>query len=219
VKPLPAYVNRLKSGDVGRGENYGAYQVWPTSRPEIALEKGEKLAIPVRIRPTGSENLNVTLEPGSPWKLRKETSGDYWLDVFAESGAQATPQAAKLIVDFGSSHSEIQVKLKTSVSADNLVVTPKEIDFGELPVAGLNGSAKRFGLRKLVGSFHIKGLSSTLPFLKFEQATMVDGSNYLIKVSIDTSKAKPGSYAGTVVVETDEPHRVEVPVKIKILSN
>lgn len=212
-------MTRLKPGDIGHGENYGAYQVWPTSRPEVSLEKGEKLAIPVRIRPTGSENLTVTLEPGSPWKLRKEASGDYWLDVLAENGPQATPQAAKLTVDFGSSHSEIQVKLTTSVPADNLVATPKDIDFGELPVAGLNGSVRRFGLRKLVGAFHIKHLSSTLPFLKFEQATMVDGSNYLIKVSIDASKAKPGSYTGTVVVETDEAHRVEVPVKIKIVSN
>jgi len=212
-------VKRLKSGDVGHGENFGAYQVWPTSRPEIELEKGEKLSIPVRIRSTGAETLTVTVEPGSPWKLRKETSGDYWLDILAEGGAQATPASAKLTVDFGSSRSEIQVKLKTSVPVDNLVVTPKDIDFGDLPVAGLSGSVKRFGIRKLVGSFHIKTLSSTLPFLKLEQATMVDGSNYVIRVSIDQSKAKPGSYSGSVVVDTDEAHRVEIPVKIKIVSN
>jgi hypothetical protein len=216
---LPAYVKRLKSGDVGHGENFGAYQVWPTSRPEIELEKGEKLVIPIRIRSTGAETLTVTVEPGSPWKLRKETSGDYWLDILAEGGAQATPAAAKLTVDFGSSRSEIQVKLKTSVPVDNLVVTPKDIDFGDLPVAGLSGSVKRFGIRKLVGSFHIKTLSSTLPFLKLAQATMVDGSNYVIRVSIDQSKARPGSYSGSVVVETDEAHRIEIPVKIKIVGD
>lgn len=212
-------MKRLKASEIGHGENFGAYQVWPTSRPEVELEKAEKLAIPVRIRPTGAENLTVTLEPGSPWKLRKETSGDYWLDVVAEGGAPPTPAIAKLTVDFGSSRSEIQVVLKTTVPADNLVLTPKDLDFGELPVAGLNGSVKRLGLRKLVGSFHIKALSSTLPFLKLEQATMVDGSNYVIRVSIDPSKAKPGSYSGSVVVETDEAHRVEIPVKIKIVGN
>ena len=119
----------------------------------------------------------------------------------------------------GSSRSEIQVKLKTSVPVDNLVVTPKDIDFGDLPVAGLSGSVKRFGIRKLVGSFHIKTLSSTLPFLKLEQATMVDGSNYVIRVSIDQSKARPGSYSGSVVVETYEAHRIEIPVKIKIVGD
>ena len=48
---------------------------------------------------------------------------------------------------------------------------------------------------------------------------MVDGSNYLIRITIDgTRSLKPGAYEGVVLIETDEGHRVEVPIKLKLVD-
>jgi hypothetical protein len=105
-----------------------------------------------------------------------------------------------------------------NVPAENLIVMPRELDFGEVALENLRLTMKRIGVRKIVGSLHIKALTTTLPFLKLEQATMVEGSNYLVRISIDQTKPlKAGAYQGTVVIETDEGHRVEVPVKLKLV--
>jgi hypothetical protein len=106
-----------------------------------------------------------------------------------------------------------------TVPTENLMVTPKGLDFGEQSLSSLGNAIQRFGIRKQVGAFHIKKLSSTLPFLKFQQATMVEGSNYLIRVSVDTTKPiKAGAFEGVITVETDEGHSVELPTKIKFVD-
>ena len=126
-----------------------------------------------------------------------------------------------LVADMADGHArEVRIELLVSVPAENVVATPRELDFGEVPLAKAQGSLKRVGIRKIVGSFHIKSASSTLPFLKLEQATMIEGSNYLIRVTIDPARRlKPGSYEGLLIIETDEGHRAEVKVKIKLLDH
>lgn len=218
VKPLPAYVKRITTADIARGETNGAFQIWPTVRPAISLEPGERLAIALRIRALAPDAGTLTLGPGAPesWKLRREAAGDYWLDIPA-SAAPAN-QTAALVVDLGENRSrEIHVQLTVTVPTENLVLTPRELDFGELTAAGLSGAIQRVGVRKIVGSFHIKALTSTLPFLKLQQATMVDGSNYLIRVTIDPARPpKPGAYSGVVLIETVDGQRVQVPIKLKV---
>lgn len=222
VKPLPAYVKRIASADVAHGETNGAFQVWPTARPAISIEPGERLAIALRIRALAPDTGTLTLGPGAPesWKLRREAAGDYWLDIPIEAGGGSGSRTAPLVVDLGENRSrEIRVQLMVTVPAANLVVTPRELDFGEVTLASVSGAAQRVGVRKIVGSFHIKALSSTLPFLKLQQATMVDGSNYLIRITIDpTRPLKPGAYSGVVLIETDDGHRVEVPIKMKLVD-
>lgn len=220
VKPLPAYVKRITTADVGRGETSGGFHVWPTARPAISVEPGERLAIALRIRALAADAGTLKLGPGAPesWKLRREANGDYWLDIPVETGGGSGSRAAPLVVDLGEGRSrEIRIQLLVTVPGENLVVTPRELDFGELTLAGASRAAQRIGIRKIVGSFHIKALSSTLPFLKLEQATMVDGSNYRIRITIDPTKPlKPGAYSGVVLIETDDGHRVEVPIKLKV---
>ena len=78
---------------------------------------------------------------------------------------------------------------------------------------------KRVGIRKIVGTFHIKAVSSTLPFLKLEQVTMVENSNYLIRITIDAAKpVKAGSYDGVLLIETDGGKRLEVPIKMTLVD-
>jgi hypothetical protein len=221
VKPLPAHLKRITTANIAHGETNGSFQIWPTARPVIAVEPGEKLTLGLRIRALSTDAGTLKLAPGAPesWKLRREQTGDYWLDIPIEAGSGS--RTTSLIVDLGEKGSrEIRVQLMTTVPAENLVVTPKAIDFGELVLTNVGDLIKRIGVRKIVGSFHIKNLSSTLPFLKFQQTTMVDGSNYLIKVAIDPTKPlKPGAYDGIALIETDEGHRIEVPIKVKLIDH
>lgn len=219
---MPAYVKRITTADVARGETNGGFQIWPTARPAISIEPGERLSIALRIRAIKPDAGSLKLGPGAPesWKLKRDAAGDYWLDIAVEAGGASGDRTVPLVVDLGENRSqEIRVQLTATVPAENLVVTPRELDFGELTPERLGGAVQRISVRKIVGSFHIKALSSTLPFLKLQQATMVDGSNYLIRITIDPTKlVKPGPYSGTVLLDTDEGHRVEVAVKLKFVD-
>lgn len=180
------------------------------------------MAIALRIRALASDAGNLTLGASAPdsWKLRREATGDYWLDIPVEAGGGSSSRTAPLVVDLGENRSrEMRVQLMVTVPAENLIVTPRDLDFGELTLERVSRTIQNLGVRKIVGSFRIKALSSTLPFLKLQQATMVDGSNYLIRITIDSAKPlKPGGYSGVVLIETDEGHRVEVPIKMKLVD-
>jgi hypothetical protein len=226
VKALPGYVKRITTADVGRGEVIGAFQVWPTARPSITVEAGERLTIALRIRSiaTGAPDAStLKLAPDAPdtWKLRREPKGgDYWLDIPTEASSGSGTRAATLVVDPGDGRTrEMRVRVTVNVLAENLVVTPKAIDFGEISLAKARTSLQRVGIRKLVGTFHIKALSSSLPFLKLEQTTMVENTNYLVRVTIDPANPlKPGTYDGVLLIETDGGNRIEVSIKVKLVA-
>jgi hypothetical protein len=224
VKPLPDFLKRIENANVTHGEQAGSFNVWPTARPAVAVEPGERLKIALRIRPTSPDSgiLRLATNQGDSYKLRRETSGDgYWLDIEIAAANQASRQTA--VIAFESSNPNaprLSIPLTINIPAENLIVTPKTIDLGELSLASLkSGIAKssRIGLRKLVGTFQIKSLSATLPFIKLEAQTMVEGSNYLIKVSLISEKLPAaGSYSGTLLIETSDPARLRVEVPLKL---
>lgn len=223
VKPVPDYVKRISTADVERGEVLGAFQFWPTARLVITLEPGERFAITLRIRSLAPDAGGLKLPPNAPesWKIRRDANGsDYWLDITIEPANASSLRTVPLVVELSDGRTrEIRVQLMINVPAENLVVTPRELDFGELTLVSAKDVVKRVGVRKLVGSFHIKAVSSTLPYLKLEQATMVEGSNYLIRATIDpTRHLKAGAYNGVLLIETDDGNRLEVPVKIKLVA-
>lgn len=226
VKAVPDYVKRIATADVGHGEVIGAFQVWPTARPSITVEAAEQLTIALRIRSiaTGAPDAStLKLAPDAPgtWKLRREPkSGDYWLDIPADAASGAGTRTATLVVDPGNGRTrEMRVRLTVNVLAENLIVTPKAIDFGEVSIVKARTSFQRVGIRKLIGTLHIKALSSSLPFLKLEQTTMVENSNYLVRVTIDPAKPlKAGTYDGVLIIETDGGIRIEVPIKVKLVD-
>jgi hypothetical protein len=174
------------------------------------------------MRSIDSDAGTLKLGAGAPasWKLRRENGPVYWLEIPIAARASSS-LTAPIVIDLGDNRtSEIAVQLSVTVPAENLVVAPRELDFGELTLASVGGTTQRVSVRKIVGSFRIKALSSTLPFLKLQQATMVDGSNYLIRIAIDSTKPlKAGAHTGVVVIETDEGQRIEVPVKLKLSSD
>jgi hypothetical protein len=61
----------------------------------------------------------------------------------------------------------------------------------------------------------IKSYNSTLPFLKLELFTESEGQVYRLKLSLDTTKIKPGAFNGKVHIETNEPDLPSIDVPIQ----
>lgn len=62
----------------------------------------------------------------------------------------------------------------------------------------------------------IKSYTSTLPFIKLELFTETENQVYKIKLTVDSSKIKPGEFKGKVRIETNDPDVpfVEIPVQV-----
>ncbi|HEX8185415.1 MAG TPA: hypothetical protein VF747_11705 [Blastocatellia bacterium] len=220
AKPLPAFVKRISNADVAHGDTVGALNVWPSSRPVVTVEQGERLMVSLRVRTADGGGLKLSAA-GDSYKLRPEANANgYWLDIPIEPATDSSPRVIPIVVQASDPPGDLNLQLTVNVQSENLFTTPRQLDFGEVSLADLkSGSVKvgRVGIRKLVGAFHIKAISSSLVFLKLEQQAMVEGSNYLIRARIDASKLpKAGTYTGVLQVETDDAQfpRLEVPVKI-----
>ena len=234
VKPLPGSVKRITNSNIGHGEAVESFNVWPTANPIVSAVRGESVKFSLRIRPTarGIGELQLSNDNGGRYRLRREANKEgYWLDIETEpinepglhkrsiqlqtAGGSTSRLTLQLTINIA-----LTLQLTINVAAENLVATPASLDMGEVELASLKSGFQkttRLGVRKLIGSFNIKSVTATLPFLKFERQTIVEGSNYLIRVSIDPdSLPKPGPYNGLLRIETDDAQspRVEVPIKV-----
>ena len=225
VKPVPDFSARIANGDVARGGTAGSFLVWPCANPIVPVEPKETLSISLRLRPgPSSPKGELHLGPDAPsfCKLRREQNGEgYWLDMSIEASDQSDSYAIPLRL-VAAPPEVLNLKLSVNVLGSNLVVTPRELNLGELSLKDLgSGSLRsaRVGVRKQVGAFKIKSLSSTLEFLRLEQQTIVDGSNYLIRIRIvSDTPPKPGEHKGALQIETDDGKRTQVPVKVVFIE-
>jgi hypothetical protein len=147
----------------------------------------------------------------------------YWVDVdigpFNEPGGYywrlPPPAGFKELAD-------LKLELVVTVLGEAVMATPSwtgPIEVSLSSPAGAQPLIGRIGVRKLVGSFHVSAVSSTLPFLKVESQALIDGQNYLIKVSFKPVQGlRAGSVDGMINIDTDDPRRprIEVPCKIKL---
>lgn len=223
VKPAPAFVARISNADIAHGEKVGAFNVWPIARPIVTVERGERLMVTLRIKPAEPASGTLKLANASEaYKLRREANGEgYLLDMTIEPSNDLTQRIMPVALQVNDGAlPELALQLTVNVQAENLVATPSQLDLGEVSLVDLrNGAAagSRMGIRKIVGTFHIKSLTSTLGFLKLEPRTIIEGSNYVIRVSLDQTRLpKAGTYTGALKIETDDPLKpqVEVPVKV-----
>jgi len=222
VLPRPEFIKRIANADVQKGGQAGSLLVWPTANPSVAMEEGEKLKISLRIRPrTPDQPGEIKLGPEAPpfCKLRREQAGDgYWLDFDLEGVRTATYTIPLKVLSIPPK--DLRVSLQLNVIPESLVVTPKEIDLGVMSAKDIAAGAvrpARLGVRKQVGTFKIASLSSNLEFLKLDQRTIVDGSNYLIAITVSSHKPiKPASYNGVIRIEIDSGRRTEVPVRVVV---
>lgn len=223
VKPLPAFAKRISNADIQHGDMVGAFVVWPTARPIIALEKGERLPISLRIRPAAPKRSPPLAAASDSFKLARETNGEgYVLELTVEPPADAPSRVLPLIVKVEGGE-ELKLQVTMNAQAESLIITPQQVDFGEVSLAKLQSGASvmsRLGIRKPVGAFQIKSLKSSLEFLQTESLTIVDGSNYLIRIRFDPAKLpKAATYIGTLRIETTDAARpqLEVPIKVVIM--
>lgn len=227
VKPLPAFIKRMGNVDLRRGETVGSFNIWPTARPLVTVDRGERFSFSLRVKlPEGKETeiklATTELEPVA-CKLRRGSGSQSWLDF--DVGPISQPGSISKSVSLETEGSEkATIWLTVIVVAENLTTTPNSIDIPNLSLAGLevrDRTIGRIGIRKSVGTFRIKTLTSTLPFVKLEQRILVEGSNYLIRLTIDSTKLpKAGPYSGSVRIETDDPVRplLEIPIKIRLVE-
>lgn len=226
VRPLPAFVKRITTADVESGEIAAGFKVWPTLRPAVTLERGEKLDMTLRFRPQTGSTATLALGPDAQdfCKLRYDkNSNTYWLDIAAGPAGASVKRAVPLVVtDPNGASIKLLLNLAIDVYAENLIVTPRELILGEIALSSLKAGQQnvgRVGIRKLVGSFRIRELSSTLTFLKLEQQTIVEGSNYIVRTRFVLDQLpKAGSYNGNLVIETDDGNRFDVPIKLRIVD-
>ena len=230
VQAGPEFVKRIGNADVQRGETSGAFKVWPTARPAINLGRGERFVFALRIRsdPQGSSELKLITKPTEliDYKLRHEKKGNgYWLDLAVGPFNESGPHSATVeLRPDGDALPSVKVHVTVNVPADNVIATPSSLDLGEILLSSVREQSRtigRVGVRKLAGVFRITAMSSSLQFIRLEQQTIVDGSNYLIRITSDPNLLpKPGSYNVVLRIETDDSQkpRIEVPVKLVVVD-
>ncbi|HYP26003.1 MAG TPA: hypothetical protein VE262_04725 [Blastocatellia bacterium] len=227
VKPLPDYVARITTAGVAHGQELNGFQVWPTANPVVTVPLGEGFRMSLRIRPLsdGPGDLKLAAGADSVFKLRREKERDvYWLDIdvgpMKESGTQEYSAALK--AGDGASP-DLPVRVTAQVPSENVVVSAKAVSM-KVSLATLKAGSRvsaRVGIRKLVGQLQIKSVSSSLAFLNYEAQTIVTGSNYLIRITLDANNLpRPGTYTGVLQVETDDPQkpRIEIPCTVEVVE-
>jgi hypothetical protein len=223
IKPLPDFVKGITNANVGYGDKAGAFNVWPTATPTLSAEQGKTVSLFLRIRPAGAAGATLKLPASAPgaFKLRADANGTYWLEIAAEAASEPGTRAFPVTIE-SSDGNNITVKLTVRVPDENLVVSPRQVDLGEVAVSNAKIGLARSGrvnLRKLVGALRIKSLSGTLSFLRLEQQAVVEGSIYQIRIRVNQDDVpKAGAYSGTIRIETDDNQLIEIPIKLTIVD-
>ncbi|HSE38495.1 MAG TPA: hypothetical protein VLG74_14415, partial [Blastocatellia bacterium] len=113
---------------------------------------------------------------------------------------------------------EVKIELDLTVYP-KVLASPASIIMPQLSItndlAAINWPA--VFVRKLRDhGFQIKSYTSTLPFLKLELMTETEGQSYRIRLSLDTTKVKPGAFKGFINIKTNDSDVpfVEVPVQV-----
>jgi hypothetical protein len=222
IKPVPTFVKRIQNASIIQSEKAGAFTAWPAAQPIITLERGERLPISLRIRPLDLNQKVQLSSPSETYTVTKETNGSgYMVNTTVEAPAEGLSRVIPLVVKVAGGE-DLKLQVTVNVPAESLTLTPRQLDFGEVPLGKLAGGdsvTKRLGIRKQVGTFGIKSLTSTLEFLQVDSQTIIDGSNYLIRVRFDsTKKPKAATYTGTLRIETTDTSQpvVEVPIKLVV---
>ncbi|MEW6210812.1 MAG: hypothetical protein AB1631_20775 [Acidobacteriota bacterium] len=225
IQPLPDYVKRIINAVPDQGEKLDAFNVWPARQPAVVLERGEQFKFALRIRPAteNAPRLQTAVSNSDKVRcaLRSEANNTYWLDLEVGPIDDAGLIEAPMTLILGAS--DISLKVVINVTERAILVTPQEIDLGVVSRKDMKkgfGRTTRIGVRKQAGAFQITSLSSTIPFLKLEKQSIVEGSNYLIRVSLNPDPLpKRGSYAGVIRIETDNNGQtVEVACKVTVVD-
>lgn len=229
VKAVPDYLKRVANANITNGEIVGSYRVYPTAKPDITIGRDEHLKLTIKIKATGTEDSDLKIAKpidNAVVNLTKNAASEqYILEVEPQPlGAGGTRTINIPLQSTGGKRETLDVVITLHTPNNSIVFTPEVVNCGEVSLASLQSSplrVGRVGVRKLVGNFKITGVTSSLTFLQPELQTMVEGSNYLIRINTTTTNLpKAGAYEGVIRVETDDPAyaKLEIPVKIVLTA-
>jgi hypothetical protein len=125
-------------------------------------------------------------------------------------------QTVKVVTD-SPAEPEVPIELELTVYP-RVFASPTSIVMPTLPAAS-DLSAINWPMiyvRKVrAAGLKINSYTSTLPFIKLELLTETEGEVYKIRLSLDSSKIKPGEFKGKVLIKTNDPDvpSLEVPVQ------
>lgn len=218
-----------KAPGLAPGKAAGPYTISPSDRWFTSALSGttsatkihfyNREAQPVRITKVeaGGTDFKVQLTPiedGRRYELHIATNpqlkpGQYKQSVKLQTDSSSTPEI--------SLHLEATVFAKV-LASPTAISLPKiqlvsDVASISLPVIYVR-KVRELGL-------NIKEVRSTLPFLKLEVKTEIEGQFYTIKLSLDPSKIKgPGDYKGEVIVDTNdvEVPQLKVPVNLSFMK-
>lgn len=125
-------------------------------------------------------------------------------------------QTVKVVTD-STAQPEVKIELDLTVIAKvfaspaSIIMPPMSVTSDLSTISWPNIFVRR--LRE--HGFQIKSYTSTLPFLKLELMTETEGQVYGIRLTLDTTKIKPGEFKGNIHIETNDPDVpvVDVPVQ------
>jgi hypothetical protein len=221
----PGGAEASKAPGMAPGKAAGPYTISPSDRWFTSALSGTTSATkitfynretaPVRITKVeaGGSDFNVSLTPiedGKRYELFVSTNpalkpGQYKQDV-------------KLTTDDKTTQ-EIKLHLEATVFA-KVLASPSFISMPKLDmvsdIASINMPAIYIRKVRELG-LNLKDVRSSLPFLKLEVKTEIEGQFYIIKLSLDPSKIeKPGDYKGEVIVDTNDAEVPQLKIPINI---
>jgi hypothetical protein len=227
IRPVPDYVKRIINASIEHGEQVADFKVWPTSQPALMIERGERVALSLRIAPQKNTAPKLMVVMNKSDKVKCELKAQdtlYWLDVDIGPIDSAGYFDLPLTLISSDGSSDVPIKLAINVVNNDIIPSLASLDLGQESIRALKkGAVKtgRFGVRIQLGAFQIRAISSDLPFLAFEKQTLVEGSNYLVRVSVNAkAKLKQGIYGGVIRVETDNTRNavIELPVRLTLVK-
>lgn len=156
------------------------------------------------------------------FKIRREGTVAYWLDINIDPLDQPGNYKTKIDMPQDSPLAGLGIELSGTVPGKNLAAFPDSLEITALSIKDIQAgqtSIARVGVRKQSGTFNIKSISSTIPFLSADAQAIFANQNYLLNVKIKAVAAlKPGVYDGRIIVETNDvaTPKLEIPVKITL---
>jgi hypothetical protein len=171
-------------------------------------------ATPIHARSVvpGGSNFTATIQPVQDGKR-------YQLNVASNPALKPGHylQTVKVLTD-STIQPEVSIELDLTVYP-KVFASPNSILMPPLPITSEVGTITwpMIYIRKVrEQGLKVKSYSTTLPFLKLEMITETEGQVYKIRLTLDTTKIKPGEFKGKVRVETNDPEVpiLEVPIQV-----
>ena len=193
----------------------------------LSLFKGETAESKVTIINNEDRPLAIhRLEPrGQHFRAAVKTvdSGKVY-EINVETLSDTPPGRYREALDVFTNRSErLPIKIAVNILVrENLYTFPDAVDFGTLSLKKRNEtSAAPDGLTQTLlvktrqGSFEIKNIVSSLPFLRIRQEPAGKSATYRLDIHLDRSKLQTGHFTGSLRIVTDDVDFPEIVVPVR----